>query len=225
MRDDLDPAALLAGCRDRDPGRRRDAYHRLGVFLVRVAGTRLQGRPELAPLAEDCAQEALVSIWRKVEAGQGPDAPERFLGWCAAIAVHKVYDALRRQGHVSGGEHLKRVPPALVASLEALAAGDDRSGEGASGPAIEPADPAAVHPEQAALDRAALVDLVRTVQHHPRLSEHSRRILLQGFLAEATDGELADELGVSRANVQVIRSRNLAKLREPHNGLGSGYAD
>jgi RNA polymerase sigma factor (sigma-70 family) len=214
MRDDLDPAVLLANCRERDPRRRRDAYHGLGIFLARIARARLQGRPELAPLAEDCAQEALVAVWRKLEAGQGPDAPQRFLGWCAAIAVHKVYDALRRQGHVSGGDQLKRVPPALVASLEALAAGDEGGGQAAAGPAFELADPAAASPEQAALDRAALAGLVATVRNHRRLSEHSRRILLQGYLAEATDAELAEDLGVSHANVQVIRSRNLKKLRE-----------
>lgn len=235
MDGDLDPAALLAACRDADAGRRRDAYRRLGVLLVRIARSRLRGGPELAPLAEECAQEALVAIWQKVEAEQGPDAPERFIGWCAAITVHKVYDALRRQGYVSGSGgqsgdpsgrqtseqpgnqssgrmagHGKRIPPALLASLEALA------GEGDSPTSAESwlPDPEALHPEAEALRRAAFARLLLAVRDHPKLSDHSRAILARGFLAEATDAELAAGLGISRPNVQVIRSRNLGKLRE-----------
>ena len=41
----------------------------------------------------------------------------------------------------------------------------------------------------------------------------SRRVLLEGYIGGLDDDELAASLGTSRANVHVIRHRDLAKLR------------
>ncbi len=45
-------------------------------------------------LAEECAQEALVQIWRKLDTYRG-DGP--FLGWVARIAVNKLRDQVRHE--------------------------------------------------------------------------------------------------------------------------------
>ena len=241
MRDELDAARLYAACASTEPAERRDGYRRLGTFLARVVRARAAGQADALPLAEDCAQDALVAIWRKIEDGHGPDDPARFLAWSAAIAIHKLYDALRRKGYTSGPapaagepEHggtpegagavetsrvrvtaaapsirLKRVPPAWQTSLDALLEG---AGDAAGGPLDLP-DPSADHPETETVARAGFARLVLAIGDHPQLSDDSRQILVRGFLADATDAELADRLGVSRSNVQVIRSRNLTKLR------------
>jgi RNA polymerase sigma factor (sigma-70 family) len=238
MTQELDPVALLGGCRDGAPAERREAYQILGSFLLRVALDRLRSKPDLRDHAEECVQEALVSIWRKLEAGGGPDQPERFLSWSAAVVVHKTYDLLRRQGYVRGaiaepapaGKEAgrstsrargsegrapaipagrKRVPRSAQHSLDALLeggpSGDDRP--------VRLPDPTALAPEAEAARREAFVDLVLAIRDHPRLSEHSKQVLSQGFLAELDDAELAQRLGLARGNIHVIRCRNLAKLR------------
>jgi transcriptional regulator len=44
-------------------------------------------------------------------------------------------------------------------------------------------------------------------------------VLARGFLEGVEDEELADLLGTTRANVHVIRCRDLAKLREDESFL------
>lgn len=218
MADAIDPVLLLDACRQGQPAARRAASGQLGGFLLRVAAERLRSKPDLAEQAEDCAQEALVAIWRKLEAGGGPDRPERFLSWSAAVVVHKVYDLLRRQGYGRPAaaslavdpipERVRRVPRAAQLSLEALGADSADSG-----PRRRLPDPSALDPEAEAGEREAFAALLVGAREHARLSEDSKRVLGEGFLDERDDDELARSLGTSRANVHVIRSRNLAKLR------------
>lgn len=202
-----DPAAWLAACRAGEP----EAWRALGRLLQRVARSRLRGTADRDALAEDCAQDALLGIWRRLERGAGPE-PERFVAFAAATVVHKVYDALRRRGTLPSGprdaapERRKRVPPERLESLEARL-------EATSGPARALPDNAALAPEAAAEARAAFEALAAELARHPRLSEASREVLGRGFLEEQDDAELAQVLGTSRGNVHVIRSRNLAKLR------------
>lgn len=251
MAQKMDPVALLAACREGAPAEQREAFLVLGSFLLRVALDRLRSKPDLRDHAEECVQEALVSIWRKLEAGGGPDQPERFLSWSAAVVVHKTYDLLRRHGYTraqiaqpapagspaagSGGSGTagtvasqpsaspsgestaraatipagrKRVPRSAQLSLDALLEGGPSGGR-----PIRLPDPAALAPEPEAARRESFVQLVLAIRDHPRLSEHSKQVLSQGFLAELDDAELARSLELSRGNVHVIRCRNLAKLR------------
>ena len=54
---------------------------------------RLPPERQLA-MAEECAQEALVQVWRKLDSYRG-DGP--FLGWVTRIAVNKLRDRLRHE--------------------------------------------------------------------------------------------------------------------------------
>ena len=213
MRDDRDSLELHRRCTVDDPAARHAAWEDLGRFLGRVARSRLRSKPELDGLDEECAQEALLAVWRKLEAGQGP-RPERFLSWSATIVIHKTYDALRRRGYRPGESEdsapglRKRIPPKLLDSLEALTGADD--------PLATPlrlADPRAVDPEDVAGRSEAFARLALELGRHPKLSEASRTVLTEGFLADREDADLAELLETTRANVQVIRSRNLSKLR------------
>ncbi len=218
MNGELDGAALLRACREGEAAERRAAFEELGGFLLRIARERLRSKPELADRAEECVQESLLVVWRKLEAGGGPDRPERFPAWCAAVVVHKVYDMLRRQGYSrqmaaaleAGGipDRARRVPRAAQRSLEGMLEADD------DGPPLRLPDARALDPETDAAEREAYRALVASIRDHPQLSEDSKQVLSQGFLAEMDDAELASRLGTSRGNVQVIRSRNLSKLRD-----------
>jgi RNA polymerase sigma factor (sigma-70 family) len=205
-----DPALLHAACLAENPETRQAAYRELGDFLLRITNARLRSKPDLAARAEECAQEAIVTVWQKLEAGQGPEKPERFVSWAASIAVHKVFDELRRLGY-TGAQlrepgRTKRVPHAHQASLESLLDDPDRP--------ARLADATALDPEASVEDRADFASLLLAIRNHPKLSDHSRNILVKGFLAELDDGELAEHLSLGRPNVQVVRSRNLKKLRE-----------
>jgi RNA polymerase sigma factor (sigma-70 family) len=214
MRDDQDARQLYQRCISNDPAALRVAWADLGAFLLSVTRSRLRSKPELVGMDEDCAQEALLAAWRKLEAGNGPQ-PERFLSWAATIAIHKTYDALRRRGYRLGEREAdaapgrrKRIPPALLASLEALTGADD--------PTTAPlrlADERAIDPEDKAGRSEAFARLALELGRHPKLSDASRTVLGEGFLGDQEDDELARMLATSRANVQVIRSRNLTKLR------------
>ncbi len=199
----IDAVRLLEGCRSDELATRTAAFERLGALLHRIALARLRARPQLA---EDCAQEALVTIWRHLEAGRGPDDPRRFVSWSARIVVNKVLDAVRQREPGTGSRRGKRVAQSKQSSLDATHGDDGRS----LGETL-----AADLPE--ADERAAIVDLRRAIDSLagvPGVSERSRVVLSRGFLEGLEDEELAALLGTTRANVHVIRCRDIAKLRE-----------
>jgi DNA-directed RNA polymerase specialized sigma24 family protein len=98
----------------------------------------------------------------------------------------------------------KRVGWRRQVSLEAAATPDE-------GPSREPPAPGP-SPEALVVD-AELAALLMEIHDIQDISEASRTVLLRGYLAEWDDDELASFLATTRANVHVIRSRDLAKLR------------
>ena len=185
MTSTLDPQNLHRACQSQHEAERTQAYQQLGEILLRNALSRLHSKPELHSHAQECTQEALVAIWNKLEAGLGPDQPQQFLSWCAAIVIHKVYDELRRLGYAigSGGidqaettsplppRRTKRVPQSKQESLEQLMDHED----GATVPWAERiADPQVVDPESNVLIQEEVADLIVAIRHHPRLSDDSK---------------------------------------------------
>src|SRR5262245_25375820 len=96
MTEPVDAAALLAACRSAPPAERAAAFQTLGRLMYRVLWPRVAHDPPLAELAEDCVQDALVKVWRNLEAGRGPDHPERFVSWAARIAANTLVSELRK---------------------------------------------------------------------------------------------------------------------------------
>jgi RNA polymerase sigma factor (sigma-70 family) len=190
-----DVLALYRRCSSDDPSACNPAFQELGCFLLRIACARIKGQPHLAAVAEDCTQQALVIIWRKLRAGCGPARPEWFTTWCAGIVIHRVLDELRK------------VTRAQVDSLDELAEGDENQLPLQGSPNV-PADTLTF---ATADDRRRFIALIES---HPHLSPDAKLVLLHGFLLEQDDQELAQQLGKSRATVRVLRFRGIKTLRE-----------
>lgn len=192
--------ALYERCCSPNPHTCSDAFQELGTFLLRVAHARLKDRPYLAHLADDCAQQALLIAWRKLQDGRGPAHPEWFLTWCASIVIHRVQDELRRTTR------------SRLDSLDELAEDGEpqlRGREPEQGTEIVDAD----------LSFATTADrdrFVALIENHPDLSPEAKLVLLHGYLLEQDDQEIAGQLGKSRATVRVLRFRGLNLLRRDH---------
>ena len=96
MTSTLDPQNLHRACQSKTNVERTQAYQQLGEFLLRSALSRLHSKPELHPHAQECTQEVLVTIWRKLEAGLGPDHPQQFLSLTPRFLGSATQPAKRR---------------------------------------------------------------------------------------------------------------------------------
>jgi RNA polymerase sigma factor (sigma-70 family) len=189
-----DAKDLHRRCCSDEPHEYNAAFQQLGQYLLRVAYSQISGQPQLAYIAEDCSQQALVTIWKKLREGNGPNHVEWFLTWCAGIVIHKVLDELRKLARTSAG------------SLEELLAnGHEPPAQYASGNASTVDAYYLVSEDK--------VELVEMIQRHPRLSEEAKFVLLHGYLLEKNDEELARQLGKTRSTIRVLRFRGLTLLR------------
>jgi RNA polymerase sigma factor (sigma-70 family) len=190
-----------------------EAFQSLGRYLYQVAYNLVRDRAQLHDLAEDCTQEALVTIWQSLD---GVEDPDRFLSWSARVVINKVYDACRRLGVGLGNEQTgsaadaaarrRRVPLGRQNSLDEI-----RESGGPLQDII--ADLPEALPD-ARFSRHELVDLLtQSIAQHPGLSDQSKVVLIRGFLNDWDDGVLAAALHTSRSNVHTIRSRDLDHLR------------
>jgi len=205
-----DSRTLYARCRQEGTSAQATAFQELGAYLYRVAFHLVRGRPELHPLAEECTQEALLTIWRSLDTCQ---QPERFLSWATRIVINKLRDEFRRLGLVGApaaegapaaqAPRRRRVP---LAQLESLSANEET-------PLLD----LLVGQEVAAAERYEQAEtrhlLLQGIARHPDLSAASKLVLLRGFLEDRDDGDLAGDLHTSRSNVHTIRCRDLAALR------------
>ena len=89
-----DGRTLYNQCRNSGPAQ-AEAFQSLGRYLYQVAYNVVRDRSQLHDLAEDCSQEALITIWQSLD---GVEDPDRFLSWAARVVINKVYDACRRLG-------------------------------------------------------------------------------------------------------------------------------
>lgn len=189
-------AQLHARCRSHDRSIRNAAFQQLGEYLLRIAYSRLRTRTDRTYIAEECTQQALVTIWQKLMDDRGPERAEWFMSWSAGIVIHKVLDELRKVSR-------RRTEP--LDSPEAL--------PGTAAPAWRNTSPVPA-PETNALSAEVSRELLRLIQEHPRLSTDAKVVLLGGYLHEQDDSELAAQLNKAAVTIRVIRSRGLKILRE-----------
>ena len=203
---EIESAQLLARCQAQGLPQREAAYRELGRILYAVAWRRVAGRPELEDLAEDCMQETLLIVWQRLEAGQGPSEPERFVGWAVTIVINKLREHLRRLEARGAPGRSMRIGLSRLTSLDAPVG----EGRGSLGQQLSD-DSDDLVARQAYREIQALLREIGSIE---AISEASRRVLLEGYINGLDDAELAALLDTSRANIHVIRHRDLAKLRQ-----------
>lgn len=192
-----------------------EAFQALGRYMYQVAYNLVRDRAQLHDLAEECTQEALVTVWQSLD---GVEDPDRFLSWAARVVINKVYDSCRRLGTGPGSEQSteegtaqpvrrRRVPLGKQNSLDEI-----REDGGQLLDII--ADTPQVLPDASFAKRELIELLTAGIARHPGLSAQSKVVLIRGFLDDWDDGALASALHTTRSNVHTIRSRDLCHLRD-----------
>jgi RNA polymerase sigma factor (sigma-70 family) len=191
-----------------------EAFQMLGRYLYQVAYNQVRDRAQLHDLAEDCSQEALITVWQSLD---GVEDPDRFLSWAARVVINKVYDSCRRLGVGLGGEQAGADAAAQIARRRRVPLGRQNSLDEIRDSGGQLQDIVADIPEElpdARFSRRELIELLTdSVARHPALSEQSKIVLIRGFLNDWDDGMLAEALHTTRSNIHTIRSRDLDHLR------------
>ena len=154
---------------------------------------------------EDCVQTALRIIWKAMQEGKGPNHPGSFLSWATKVATNRCIDRLRYE---------KRRPAEAISDEVAESVGK--------------IDLNLDH--QILLDEKK-IELLTSLRRRSTLSEDSKIVVIEGFLFEKTDEEIAEMLShstgkervVRPSNVRVIRHRNLDKLRHDTDFIDLSY--
>lgn len=191
-----------------------EAFQTLGRYLYQVAYNLVRDRAQLHDLAEDCSQEALITVWQSLD---GVEDPDRFLSWSARVVINKVYDSCRRLGVGLGGEQAGAAAAAQIARRRRIPLGRQNSLDEIRESGSQLQDIIADIPENlpdAHFSRRELVELLTDgIACHPVLSDQSKIVLIRGFLNDWDDGMLATALHTTRSNIHTIRSRDLDHLR------------
>ena len=175
---------LYAACCRRHGPRCVRAFEELGRYLHAVALCRVEDREAAA----EAAQRVLEIVYAHLDRVREPWA---FLGY-ARIVLLRELTPRRGQGRL-----LRFVP----------LRGDDPEA-----PGVQPADPQADTDRAEAerdVDQAALREAIRRCLRSPQ----QREVILRLFLAEQSVVQVADALGTTPANVWVLKSRALDRLR------------
>lgn len=162
-------------------------FELLGNYLFLILRSRLNQNRFDEMFVHDCAQTALENIWKAIAQGKGPDSASTFLGWSVKVASNRCIDRLRYESRRTTEELSREIEDAFVsvdANLETMVTLDEKK-----------------------------IELLTSLRRHPALSEKSKTIVIQGYLFDQTDSELAQLLATKQSNVRVIRHRNLEKLK------------
>ncbi len=191
----LSSEELYAKCTSSNLAEVHEGFQFLGNRLFLVIRKLLNPTRFDEMFVEDCVQTALPIIWKSMQEGKGPDHPGSFLSWATRVATNRCIDRLRYE---------KRRPTEAISDEVAESVGK--------------IDLNLDH--QILLDEKK-IELLTSLRRRSTLSEDSKIVVIEGFLFEKTDEEIAEELShstgkervVRPSNVRVIRHRNLDKLR------------
>jgi RNA polymerase sigma factor (sigma-70 family) len=187
MNASADSQSLYAACADDGSDAQIDAFEVLWGDLYRLAYAMLRDRPGGDALAADCAQAALIKVYRNLAQCRNPAA---FREWAAQVLRRVVIDELRRP------EHARRA---------ALPENGDHSSLIAA-PPIPPSDADLRATLLSAIEGGPLSDRSRRVVLGRYFDEQPDEALAR------TESELAEQT-VLPSHIQVTRAKNLSKLR------------
>lgn len=176
---------LYAACCQRQGARCVRAFEELGRYLHAVALRRTEDREAAA----EAAQRALEIVYAHLDDVREPWA---FLGYARVILVRELTPR-----HALG-KLLQFVP----------LRGDDPEE-----PGVQPADPQA-DAERADVERSMDDQALRDAIRRCLRSQQQRETILRLFLDEQSVVQVADALNTTPANVWVLKSRALDRLRQ-----------
>jgi len=187
-----DNAVLYTACQSINEAVQSAAYQALWDYLYRIAWQVVNDQRDVADLAQDCAQEALIRVHKRLAECNDPAS---FKAWAGKIVSNIAIDALRQR---------KRLVP--------WEPGDET--------ADKDTDPLADSPsglEDIVLEKISLAELRKLLNQAP-ISARSLRAVQGRYLDDQSDEILAQtesELANRRvlpSHLQVTRSKNMRKL-------------
>jgi RNA polymerase sigma factor (sigma-70 family) len=188
---------LYQACGHQDGAIRERAFIELWAYLYPIA----LHRAEDAALAQDAAQQTLLTVWEKRTQCRDPHS---FLSWATMIVINQVRGAFRRASVVVSGEGEAPKRQRREVSMADLQS-DERDD-------IEFELKEEAGPDRALLRRESQARLVAALERTLRSSQQ-RRVIIGLFIEEKGVLELAQELDTTPANVYTLKSRALARLK------------
>lgn len=189
-------------CRAAGTLRQRRALEELHRYLYSVARHFAHGDPLVA---EESAQEALIDAWQHLDQVQDPGA---FMHWASMIAYHRTMRKINEGTQVveNDGESVRQ---SREVSETDLASQADATGDTELTSAYDQSARSEPPPAMTAELRARLEAVINQC-----LGGQQPAVIIGLFLDDKSAKEMADELGTTPANVWVLKSRGLQKLRE-----------
>ncbi len=191
---------LYAACAETGSPRQRRAFDELARHLYRTALFKTHD----IQIAEDCAQQALFRIWRHLEQCR---APGSFLNWCNLILLNTIREHFRAQlKHARVGE---RELWLIIAINPSDASPDDGAPSQDWADCADDSTSAEFEDVLHADLRQQLVDAIRAELKN----ETHAQVIVELFLNDKSFSQVAEQLRTTPGNIQVIKSRALARLR------------
>lgn len=182
-----DSETLYSLCTSSELAQVHAGFQQLGNYLFIILRKRLNVTRFDDMFVEDSVQIALREIWRNMQEGNGANNPDTFLNWATTIAVRRNIDQIRYETRRQGDELSDELAETFGAPEDLI-------------------------DHQIVLDEKK-IELLTSLRQHPKLSSESKTVVIDGFLFDKTDAELAHALLTPQPNVRVIRHRNLGKLK------------
>ncbi|MEM7129695.1 MAG: sigma-70 family RNA polymerase sigma factor [Chloroflexota bacterium] len=188
----VESTVLYAQCTSDDAAQQADGFRNLWAFLYPAALHVVRDQVDASELAQDCTQDALVRIHKRLdECGEA----RAFRTWAKRIVANICIDELRRRNR------LQRL---------------DEESNGYQ----TTAEPGAIESPEAVVVAWDQEESIRQGLRRSPISERSFRVVVGRYLDDVPDEALAERESqdshqtVLPSHIQVTRSRNLSKLRK-----------
>ena len=192
---------LYEACRAHRTLRQQRAWQELSAYLLTAARWKM---PDDSARAQECAQQALLSLWRRFCDPQwNMERRGALLRYAEKVLLREVWQVWRQQGWKWERERTLEGPDSRQEEQEDREASDGRFASRDPWP-----DPEGDTLRREADQRVAAA--IRACLH----SERQAAVIIETFLNDRGVLEIAEQLDTSPENVYVLRSRAIQRLRE-----------
>jgi len=190
---------LYEACRAHRTLRQQRAWQELSTYLLAIARFRM---PDDPIQAQECAQQALINLWRQFCDPQwNMTRPGALLRYAEQTLLHEMWQVWEQQRKKEEKEE----------PLEKWGRRDEETREGID-ERLAPRGPS-LDPVREALRREARQRVIAAIRACLR-SERQETVIIETFLNDKSVLEIAEQLDTSPENVYVLRSRAIKRLRE-----------